>query len=170
MRLMEPLVRRETHVAIDAKDAVPGIADQRQSGFAQCRADRVDQLAERSQHFGLVDRLARLEPCRVVVVAQFAEKRERGRPEPSKPGRSLQRPAPSSMPRYVHRGCRFAGAAARLTAQFADEVGITLRTAPRLGEDYVRRHRAALRGGFRSLDRAAITGVARTDDREIEAA
>jgi hypothetical protein len=39
------------------------------------------------------------------------------------------------MPRYVHRGGRFAVAAARLTAQFADEVGITLRTAPRLGED-----------------------------------
>src|ERR1700730_18180846 len=103
MRLIEPLVRRETHVAIDAEDAVPGIADQRQPGFAQCRADRGDQLAERSQHFGLVDRLARLEPCRVVVVAQFAEKGERGRPEPGKPGRSLQRPAPPSMPRCVHR-------------------------------------------------------------------
>jgi hypothetical protein len=39
------------------------------------------------------------------------------------------------MPRCVHRGGCFAVAAARLTAQFADEVGITLRMAPRLGED-----------------------------------
>src|SRR5262249_48964651 len=84
MSLVQPLVRRETDVAVDTEYAVPGIAGQRHSGFAQSRPDRDDQLAERSQHFGLVYWLVRLEPGRVVVVTQFAEERERSRSEPGK--------------------------------------------------------------------------------------
>src|SRR5215469_13289683 len=85
MRFVEAFVRRETHVAINAEDPVPRVPDQRQPGFLQCLPDCADQLAKRTEHFGLVNRLARLEPRRVVVVAQLAEERERRRPEPGKP-------------------------------------------------------------------------------------
>ena len=74
-----------------------GIADQREPGIAQRFADGGDQLPERPQHFGLVDRLARLEPGRVVVVAQFAEERERGGTEPGKPGRGFRHRPSSSV-------------------------------------------------------------------------
>src|SRR6202140_193855 len=96
MGLVQPLVRRETHIAIDAENAVSRIADQRQLGFVQCGPNRGDQFAERPKHFGFVDRLARLEPGWIVVVAQFAEERERGRAEPGKPARGCRHCVSSS--------------------------------------------------------------------------
>src|SRR6266576_328359 len=84
MSLVEPLVGREAHIAIDAEDAPHRIAGQRYPGLAERRPYRVDQRAKRREHLGLVHRFARLEPDRVIIAAQPAEKRERRRPEPGK--------------------------------------------------------------------------------------
>src|SRR5436190_16901398 len=84
MRLVEPLVGREAHIAIDAEDAAHRIARQRYPGLAKRRPDRADQRAKRRQNLGLVHRFARLEPGGVVVAAQPAEKRERRRAKPGK--------------------------------------------------------------------------------------
>src|SRR5439155_6235377 len=79
MGLVEPLVGREAHIAIDAEDAPHRIARQRYPGLAKRGPDRVDQRAKRRKNLGFVDAFTRLEPARVVIAAQPAEKRERGR-------------------------------------------------------------------------------------------
>src|SRR6266566_125812 len=84
MSLVEPLVGRETHIAIDAEDAPHRITGQRYPGLAERRPHRVDQRAKRRQHLGLVHRFAWLKPGGVVVAAQPAEKRECRRAEPGK--------------------------------------------------------------------------------------
>jgi hypothetical protein len=66
--LVELFVRRKTHVAIDAEDAAIGVADQRDADRFKLCAERQEQRAERRQHLGVVDRLARLKPKWIVVV------------------------------------------------------------------------------------------------------
>ncbi len=100
MGFVQALVGRKAHVAIDAEDAASGIADQRQPGLMQRLPDGDDQLAEWGQHFSLVDRFARLEPGRVVVIAQLVEKRECCRPKPGKSAGRGHRSLPSSSFHY----------------------------------------------------------------------
>src|ERR1041384_2970656 len=86
MRLVEPLVGRKARIAVAPEDAARGIAGKRNTGFGERRRYRGNQRAERRQYLGLVHRLARLEPIRVVVVAQAPEESERCRAKPRKPG------------------------------------------------------------------------------------
>src|SRR5215471_18966844 len=104
MRLIQPLVRREPHVAVDAENAALRVPDQRDLHILQGRPDRRDQLAEWGQHFGLVDRFTGLEPGGVVVVAELAEKSERCGPEPEKAAHP--RPPPAPLRRAQSRNSR----------------------------------------------------------------
>jgi hypothetical protein len=72
----------EAHIAIDPENAAQRITGKRYPHVAERRPDGDDQRAKRRQHLGLVHRFARLEPGRIVVAAQPAEKRECRRAKP----------------------------------------------------------------------------------------
>ena len=76
MRLVELLVGRKAHVAIDAENAAGRVAHQRQPGRVQRSAQRDEQGAERCPYLVVVDGLARLEPVGIVVAREAAEEGE----------------------------------------------------------------------------------------------
>ena len=171
MRLIEPLVGREAHIAVDPEDAAPGVADQRQPGLFQRRPDRDDQVPQRRQHFCLVDRLLRPEPVRVVVVAQFPEKPERRRPEPGKrntAGGHRLLPVIGPQSRGLLRGASIAGCCRRFTLPsgfgVSDRAGSAFRRCRRPEQRSTAHRRGSSTTPGRDPSQACATGC-RTRDR-----